>query len=62
MKKHQIQVNDLHALIAPELKQYALGADDVHFTEEGYEQLGEQVAEAIRKNLPGEQENAADSK
>ena len=51
MKKYQIQVNDLHAFIAPHLKKYALATDDVHYTKEGYQKLAEQVAESIEKNL-----------
>ena len=54
MKKHNIRVNDLHALIAPELKKYARAADNVHYTDKGYEKLGKQVAESIEKILPGQ--------
>ncbi len=57
MKKHRIQVNDLHAIMAPKLKQYALGPDDVHFTKEGYKKLGQQVARSIEKNLVAEQKS-----
>jgi acyl-CoA thioesterase-1 len=62
MKKHNIEVNDLHASIAPKLTEYALAADNVHFTKEGYEKLAAQVTEPIRKCLIGEQENAPDKK
>jgi len=51
MKKHKIQVNDLHAFITPNLKEYALAADNVHFTNEGYNQLGKKVVESIKINL-----------
>jgi len=54
MKKHNIRVNDLHALIAPELKKYARAADNVHYTDKGYEKLGKQVAASIEKILPGQ--------
>ncbi len=51
MKKHDVQVNDLHALMAPVLKKYALAPDNVHFTAEGRELLGKQVAASIAKLL-----------
>ena len=51
MKDHRIKVNNLHALMKPELSRYALGPDDVHYTKEGYEVLGRKVAEAIRDTL-----------
>jgi acyl-CoA thioesterase-1 len=54
MEKHQVQVNDLHALMAPNRKKYALSANDVHYTQEGYAMLGRQVAACIAKNLNGD--------
>jgi hypothetical protein len=61
MKKHHIQVNDLHALIAPERGKYALSDDDVHFTKAGCKMLGEKVAESIANNLKeGEQDAEPD--
>ncbi|MFC1497932.1 SGNH/GDSL hydrolase family protein [Verrucomicrobiota bacterium] len=49
MKKHNIRINDLHALIAPELAQYARANNDVHFTKAGYGKLAEQVADTIEQ-------------
>lgn len=51
MNKHHVEVNDLHALIAPQRNKYALSADNVHYTKKGYEKLAKQVAESIEKNL-----------
>ena len=51
MKQHQIKINDLHALMAPKLKEYSRGKDDVHYTKEGSELLGKQVAESIEKAI-----------
>ncbi len=62
MKKYEIQVNDLHALMSPELKRYAIAANDVHYTEEGCEKLGRQVAEAIEKAIVRGQKNLEWSK
>lgn len=50
MKRHGIPVNDLYGLMLPELKQYQ-NPGDCHFTLEGYEVLGKQVAEAIADAL-----------
>ena len=51
MKKHNIEVNDLHSLIEPDLKKYAIAPHDVHYKREGKEKLGKQVADAIEKSL-----------
>lgn len=51
MEKHGIEVNDLHALssgFAPELFK---SPGNVHFADEGYRRLGEQVAAAILEAL-----------
>lgn len=47
MNKHDIRINDLHALMAPELARHATGPDNVHFTGAGYGMLGKQVATSI---------------
>ena len=57
MKKYKIQVDDLHALVTRDLKKYSIGPNDVHYTEEGYEKLGKQVAESIEKALVREHKN-----
>ncbi|WDE96667.1 SGNH/GDSL hydrolase family protein [Lentisphaera profundi] len=51
MKKHNVQINDLHALMAPQLKKYAIAPDNVHYTKEGSQKLAQQVAASIEKNL-----------
>ena len=53
MKKHGVEVNDLHAFIAPVRGKYARGGrdDDVHYTKDGYRQLAGKVAGAIRAAL-----------
>jgi len=51
MKKHQVAVNDLHALMLPDLEKFQLGPDNVHFNEAGCEKLAQQVAKVILQQL-----------
>ena len=51
MKKHEIEVNDLHALVLPRWGELALAPNNVHFTKEGKELLGKQVADRIAAKL-----------
>ncbi len=51
MKKHKIQVNDLHAFMAPRWKTYSIAENNVHYTQEGSKKLAEQVAAKIRPLL-----------
>jgi hypothetical protein len=51
MKQNNIKVDDLYSLMHPELKKYALAPNNVHYTEEGYKKLAEQVAESIESSL-----------
>lgn len=53
MKKHKVEVNDLHALMSPQRAKYALADNDVHYTKEGNKLLAEQVAKVLGKNLKG---------
>ncbi|HWL08376.1 MAG TPA: SGNH/GDSL hydrolase family protein [Planctomicrobium sp.] len=53
MVKHGIKVNDLYSLILPQLKE-TQNPQDVHFNGQGYELLGQQVAETIRNVLTKE--------
>jgi alpha-L-fucosidase len=55
MQKHHIRIDDLHALMLPELNKYAAGPDNVHFTGAGYGMLGNQVADSILAALAGRQ-------
>ncbi len=43
MKKHEILVNDIYRKSKSIHKTYGKGSDDVHYTKEGYEELGELV-------------------
>jgi lysophospholipase L1-like esterase len=52
MRKHQIAVNDLHALILPDLKQLQIAGDNVHYTKAGSQRLAAQVAKVILTHLP----------
>ena len=47
MRKHGIEINDLHAVMAGKMEQYGKAAGDVHFTEEGSARLADQVAGVI---------------
>jgi lysophospholipase L1-like esterase len=51
MQRRQIPVDDLFAAITPQLARLQ-NPNDVHFTAEGYDFLGGQVAAAIRQALP----------
>jgi acyl-CoA thioesterase-1 len=44
MKKHNIPVNDLHALLLPNLNAYLKKPDDIHFNREGSEAMARQIA------------------
>jgi acyl-CoA thioesterase-1 len=44
MKKHDIPVNDLHALLLPRLQDYLKRPDDIHFNREGSATMGRQIA------------------
>ena len=60
MKEYKIQVNDLHAFMSPKWKKYSKADNDVHYTQDGYKELGKQVADTIKKNIIGKQKNAPD--
>lgn len=51
MKKHTIQVNDLHAFMAPNWKAYSIAENNVHYTPIGSEKLAEQVVAKISSLL-----------
>jgi lysophospholipase L1-like esterase len=51
MKKHGVEIDDLYAAMQPHLAKYQ-NPKDVHFGEPGYEFLGQQVAQVIRKIIP----------
>ncbi len=51
MTKHKVTVNDLYALMLPDLKKHQNGPDNVHFSGAGYGLLAQQVAKAILQQL-----------
>ncbi|MCD6394199.1 MAG: glycoside hydrolase family 97 N-terminal domain-containing protein, partial [Planctomycetes bacterium] len=51
MKKHNIQVNDLHSFIKAKRSEYARADNDVHYNVKGQKKLAEQVASAIEKSI-----------
>ncbi len=51
MKKHSIVVNDIYRQTIPIHKQYGKGPDDVHYTNQGYKNLSEQIANFLRDEL-----------
>jgi hypothetical protein len=51
MKKHGVEVNDLHAFMKPRWSKYAIADNNVHFTKLGSQKLGERVAKAIQSVL-----------
>ncbi|WP_278472250.1 SGNH/GDSL hydrolase family protein [Gimesia maris] len=50
MKKHGIEIDDLFTFITPQLSE-TQNPKDVHFNEDGYTQLGTQVAKSISETL-----------
>jgi lysophospholipase L1-like esterase len=56
MQRHDIAVNDLHAIMADKMPKYAKAPGDVHFTPEGYAPLAEAVAETIERLLKQNQQ------
>lgn len=51
MKKHGVQVNDLHTFIKPDLEKFSPAPSDVHFTDAGSSHLAKEVSKAILKAL-----------
>ena len=51
MERHGVSINDLNALIRPDLDKYSPDPADVHFTAEGSARLGAQVVRSIEKEL-----------
>ena len=51
MKRHGIEVNDLHAVVAPHMKALAVGPGNVHFKPEGSKLLARQAAAAIERAI-----------
>jgi acyl-CoA thioesterase-1 len=53
MKKHEVQVNDLFALLKPRRSEFQAD-DNVHFSGAGSALMANQVAESIFKSLHSE--------
>lgn len=51
MKKHDIPINDLHAVMAPKMKSLTTAPGNVHFKPEGYQLLAKKVASEIEKAI-----------
>jgi hypothetical protein len=51
MGRYGVSVNDLHALMAPQLYKYIVAKGNVHYKPEGSELLAAQVAKAIEEAL-----------
>lgn len=51
MKKHKVEVNDLHAVMAGKMDKFGTKPGNVHFVPEGSKLLGEKVAAAVREAL-----------
>jgi lysophospholipase L1-like esterase len=51
MRKHGVAVNDLHALMAPDLGRYQIAPDNVHYNAEGTKLQARQVATKILEAL-----------
>lgn len=52
MKAHGIEINDLRAVMAGKMKQFAKGPGDVHYTDEGSALLADRVVAEIEERLP----------
>lgn len=51
MKKHDVEIDDLHAVIAGKMEQFGVKPGDVHFKQEGSDLLADQVAGVIAAAL-----------
>lgn len=51
MKKHSVIMNDIYEQTVPIHKKFGKGTDDVHYTNQGYEKLGELVSKFLITEL-----------
>ncbi|MEO9475975.1 MAG: SGNH/GDSL hydrolase family protein [Cyclobacteriaceae bacterium] len=51
MKAHNVAVNDIYKKSKPIHRKYGKGDDDVHYTQQGYEQLGKPIFKYLKKSL-----------
>lgn len=59
MTRHGVAINDLHRHMLPTLAEHSLGADDVHFTDAGYNRLAEKVVASLEEALKGLESGSA---
>ena len=59
MNKHAITTNDLHSLTKTFPADQFDGPGNVHYTQQGYQKIGQQVAEHILTVLESEQKESA---
>lgn len=52
MKENGVEIDDLNALITPELAKFQLPDGNVHFHQEGYDFMAKQIAAEIEAALP----------
>ena len=57
MERHHVAIDDLNALMLPDLEQYQNGPDDVHFNGAGCGRLSSQVASVIPQQLDSQKTN-----
>ncbi|MFT5470173.1 MAG: hypothetical protein ACI8UO_005297, partial [Verrucomicrobiales bacterium] len=55
MAKHEIAINDLHAVLAGKMEEFGTKPGDVHFKPEGSKLLAEQVVKAVEPHLGASQ-------
>lgn len=55
MKRHNVAVDDLHAVMKGKMERYGKAPGDVHFTEEGAAVLAAAVAKSVESNLKAAQ-------
>ena len=51
MKNHNVEINDLHALLKKQKVDHHRGEDNVHYTDAGRDLLGQQVADKILDSI-----------
>jgi len=51
MEEHGIEIHDMYGLVKPQMETLMLPNGNVHFTKEGSEELGNDVADVILQAL-----------
>jgi acyl-CoA thioesterase-1 len=55
MKRHNVAIDDLHAVMMGKMEDYGKAPGDVHFTEDGATVLAAAVAKSVESNLKAAQ-------